>query len=59
MTESSFRKLVLRLACIPILCLLGFLAILGVELREIALLRFAGAQATTVRSEERRVGKEC
>lgn len=48
MTESSFRMLVLRLACIPILCLLGLLAILGVELREIALLRFAGAQATTV-----------
>jgi PAS domain S-box-containing protein len=48
MTESSFRKLLLRLACIPILSLLGFLAILGVELREIALLRFAGAQATTL-----------
>jgi CHASE3 domain sensor protein len=48
MTESSFRKLLLRLACIPILSLLGFLAILGIELREIALLRFTGAQATTV-----------
>lgn len=48
MTESSFRKLLLRLACIPILSLLGFLAILGVELREIALLRTAGAQATTI-----------
>jgi PAS domain S-box-containing protein len=48
MTESSFRQLLLRLALIPILSLLGFLAILGVELREIALLRFAGAQATTI-----------
>jgi len=48
MTESSFRKLLLRLACVPILSLLSFLAILGVELREIALLRLAGAQATTV-----------
>jgi PAS domain S-box-containing protein len=48
MTESSFRKLLLRLACIPILSLLGFIAVLGIELREIALLRFAGAQATTV-----------
>jgi PAS domain S-box-containing protein len=48
MTESSFRKLLLRLACIPILSLLGFIAILGVELREIALLRYAGAEATTL-----------
>jgi PAS domain S-box-containing protein len=48
MTESSFRQLLLRLAFIPILSLLGVLAILGVELREIALLRFAGAQATTI-----------
>jgi PAS domain S-box-containing protein len=48
MTESSFRQLLLRLAFIPILSLLGFLTILGVELREIALLRFAGAQATTI-----------
>jgi CHASE3 domain sensor protein len=48
MTESSFRKLVLRLACIPILSLLALLAVLGVELREIALLRFAGAHATTL-----------
>lgn len=48
MTESSFRMLVLRLACVPILSLLCFLALLGYELREIALLRIAGAQATTV-----------
>jgi PAS domain S-box-containing protein len=48
MTESSFRKLVLRLACVPILSLLALLAILGIELREIALLRFTGAQATTL-----------
>lgn len=48
MTESSFRKLVLRLGCIPILSLLIFLANLGVELKEIASLRFAGAQATTL-----------
>ncbi len=48
MTESSFRQLLLRLAYIPILSLLCFLAILGVELREIALFRLAGAQATTI-----------
>jgi methyl-accepting chemotaxis protein len=48
MTESSFRKLVLRLACVPILSLMGFIAILGFELKEIASLRFAGAQATTL-----------
>src|ERR1700722_1132745 len=48
MTESSFRQLLLRLALIPIFSLLAVLAIFGVELREIALLRFAGAQATTI-----------
>ena len=48
MTESSFRKLLLRLTCIPLLSLLGFLAILGIELREIAISRLTGAQATTI-----------
>src|ERR1700733_788814 len=48
MTESSFRQLLLRLAYIPILSLIGFLAILGLELREVALLRFTGSQATTI-----------
>jgi PAS domain S-box-containing protein len=57
MTESSFRQLLLRLAYIPILSLLGFLAILGVELREIALLRFAGSQATTILLQSDRLEK--
>ena len=57
MTESSFRQLLLRLAFIPILSLLGFLAILGVELREIAHLRFAGAQATTMLLQTDRLEK--
>jgi PAS domain S-box-containing protein len=57
MTESSFRQLLLRLAFIPILSLLGFLAILGVELREIALLRFAGSQATTILLQSDRLEK--
>jgi PAS domain S-box-containing protein len=48
MTESSFRQLLLRLALIPILSLLGVLAIFGVELRKIDLLRVAGAQATNI-----------
>jgi methyl-accepting chemotaxis protein len=57
MTESSFRQLLLRLAYVPILSLLGFLAILGVELREIALLRFAGSQATTILLQSDRLEK--
>ena len=48
MTESAFRRSLLRLALVPILSLLAFVAILGVELREIAILRIAGAQATTI-----------
>jgi PAS domain-containing protein len=57
MTESSFRQLLLRLALIPILSLLGFVAILGVELREVALLRFAGSQATTILLQSDRIQK--
>jgi PAS domain S-box-containing protein len=57
MTESSFRQLLLRLAYIPIFSLLGFLAILGVELREISSLRFAGSQATTVLLQSDRLEK--
>jgi PAS domain S-box-containing protein len=57
MTESSFRQLLLRLAYIPILSLLGFLAILGLELREIALLRFAGSHATTILLQSDRLQK--
>ena len=57
MTESSFRQLLLRLAYIPILSLIGFLAILGVELREIAVLRFTGSQATTILLQSDRLQK--
>jgi PAS domain S-box-containing protein len=48
MTESSFRRLLLRFAYIPILSLCGFLAILGLQIREIALRRIEGSKATTV-----------
>jgi PAS domain S-box-containing protein len=48
MTESSFRQLLLRFAFVPIVSLCGFLAILGLQLREIATRRIAGAQATSV-----------
>ena len=48
MTESSFRQLLLRLAYFPILSLCGFLIILSLSLRQIALLRFAGSQATSI-----------
>jgi PAS domain S-box-containing protein len=48
MTESAFRRSLLRLALIPILSLLAFLAILGLQLRKIALLRIALSQATTI-----------
>ena len=57
MTESSFRKLLLRLAYIPILTLCGFLIILGLQIREIALLRIAGSQATTILLQSDRLQK--
>ena len=57
MTESAFRRSLLRLTLVPILSLLAFVAILGVELREIALLRIAGAQATTILLQTYRVQK--
>lgn len=57
MTESSFRQLLLRLALIPIFSLLAVLAIFGVELREVALSRLAGAQATTILLQTDRLEK--
>jgi PAS domain S-box-containing protein len=57
MTESAFRQLLLRLALLPILSLLALLAILGFELRQIALLRLAGAQATTILLQSDRLEK--
>jgi len=48
MTESSFRQLLLRFAFVPIVSLCGFLVILGLQLREVAMRRLEGAQATTV-----------
>jgi PAS domain S-box-containing protein len=58
MTESSFRHLLLRLACIPLLALCAFLAILGFELREIALRRMATTQATSVLLQSQSIQKE-
>ena len=57
MTESAFRRSLLRLALVPILSLLVFVAILGVELRKIVILRIAGAQATTILLQSYRVQK--
>jgi PAS domain S-box-containing protein len=57
MTESSFRRLLLRFALIPLILLCGFLAALGFQLREIALRRLAGSQATTVLLESDRLQK--
>ncbi len=47
MTESSFRRLLLRFALLPTFSFCVFLALLGYEIHEIYILRIAGAQATT------------
>ena len=56
-TESSFRRLLLRLALFPILSLCVFLTILGIQLRAIEQRRFAGSQATAVLLESDRLEK--
>ena len=48
LTESSFRRLLLRFALLPIFSLCVFLSVLGIQLRTIAISRLAGAQATAV-----------
>jgi PAS domain S-box-containing protein len=48
MTELFFRKLLLRFAALPILCCCVFLAIIGFEIRSIAVSRLVGAQATSI-----------
>jgi PAS domain S-box-containing protein len=48
LNESSFRRLLLRFALLPIFSLCVVLAVLGIQLRRIAVSRFAGAQATTI-----------
>jgi PAS domain S-box-containing protein len=55
MTESSFRRLLLRFALIPLIAICGFLAVLGFQLRQVALRRFAGSQATTVLLQSNRL----
>lgn len=57
MTESSFRLLLLRFALIPILCVCGFLSVLGYQLRQVSARRFEGAQATTVLLQSDRLQK--
>ena len=57
MTESAFRQLLLRLSLVPIFSLIALLVILGVELREIDLLRSTGARATTILLESARLEK--
>jgi len=57
MTETSFRRLLLRFAFVPILSLCAFLAILGIQLRRIAERRFQAAQATSVLLQSSRLLK--
>lgn len=48
MTESSFRRLLLRFALVPIFSLCGFVAVLGFKLHEISARRATGSHATGV-----------
>jgi PAS domain S-box-containing protein len=57
MTESSFRQLLLRFAFVPVFSLLGFLALLGLQLREIAVHRFRGAHHNAIRLQAYRLQK--
>ncbi len=57
MTESSFRQLLLRFAFVPIVSLFVFLALLGIQLREIAVHRIRGAQSNAIRLQAYRLQK--
>ncbi len=57
MTESSFRQLLLRFAFVPVFSLLGFLALLGLQLREIAVHRIRGSQFNAIRLQAYRLQK--
>jgi PAS domain S-box-containing protein len=57
MTESSFRKLLLRFALVPFFSVCAFLAVLGFEIREIALRRLAGSQSTSILLQGNRLEK--
>jgi PAS domain S-box-containing protein len=57
MTETSFRRLLLRFALVPILSLCAFLTVFGIQLRRIAERRFQAAQATSVLLQSNRLLK--
>jgi len=55
MTESFFRRLLLRFSLVPLLSLCLFLAVLGFRVHEITVNRTHGAQATTILLESNRL----
>jgi PAS domain S-box-containing protein len=57
MTESSFRRLLLRFALVPLFALCAFVAILGVQISQIARRRIQASQATTILLQSDRVLK--
>jgi PAS domain S-box-containing protein len=48
MTESSFRKLLLRFALVPVLALAAFVGLLGLQLHEITVRRAEASRATAI-----------
>jgi CHASE3 domain sensor protein len=57
MTESSFRRLLLRFALVPLLALCAFVTILGVQISQIVRRRIQASQATTILLQSDRVLK--
>jgi two-component system, sporulation sensor kinase E len=55
MTESFFRRLLLRFSLVPLLSLCLFLAVLGSRVHQITVNRTHGAQATTILLESNRL----
>ena len=55
MTESFFRRLLLRFSLVPLLSLCLFLAVLGFRVHEITVNRTHSAQATTILLESNRL----
>jgi CHASE3 domain sensor protein len=55
MTESSFRRLLVRFALVPLLALCAFVALLGFQISQIARRRIQASQATTILLQSDRV----
>src|SRR5271156_848974 len=55
MTESYFRRLLLRFSMVPLLSLCLFLAVLGFRVHQITVNRTHSAQATTILLESNRL----